>query len=346
MPRNQKSGHHRSVTEDDKEIYRDEPYEAPGEDRYRYSSKRRRKKRKPHVVRNIIILILLTLLLVGVIYLLFSYQKINDGKNVTNILLIGQDRREGEGTKRSDSIILASISHDKKKITLTSIMRDTYVTIPGHGKNRINVAYEIGGMKLLDQTIEQNLKVNIDYNAEVDFDGFIKAMTAVGNLDIELKDYEAEYLNVNSSYGGVENYAWHLKAGMNSLTPRQALAYSRIRYVGNSDWERTQRQRTVITTAFNKVKSSGPITMIRVASKVFPCLTTDMSKGDMIGMAMMVMIDHINIGDSLRVPFEGTYRPMTLNSGAQVLYADMDANAKRLHSVLYDSGSSANAASS
>lgn len=313
--------------------------------RYRPSSRRKKKKKKSHAARNVILLILLLVILVGISYLLLAYQKASSGKEVTNVLLIGQDRREGESTKRSDSIILASINRSSKKITLTSIMRDTYVPIPGHGKNRINVAYEIGGMKLLDQTIEQNLKVDIDYNAEVDFDGFIKAMTAVGNLDIELKDYEAEYLNVNSSYGGVENYAWHLKAGMNSLTPRQALAYSRIRYVGNSDWERTQRQRTVITTAFHKVRSSGPITMIRVASQVFPCLTTDMRKSDMIGMAMMVMLDHIDIGDNLRVPFDGTYRPMTLNSGAQVLSADLDINAEKLHAALYGSGASETASS-
>lgn len=340
MPRKQKSKHHQRIPDYDREDYRSS-YDMPEEDRYRRASGRKRKKKKPHVVRNAILFLLLAFIFVGVVYLLFAYQKANSGKEVTNVLLIGQDRREGESTKRSDSIILASINRSAKKITLTSIMRDTYVPIPGHGRNRINVAYEVGGMELLDETIEQNLKIDIDYNAEVDFDGFIKAMTAVGNLDIELKDYEVEYLNVNSSYGGVENYAWHLKAGMNSLTPRQALAYSRIRYVGNSDWERTQRQRTVITTAFHKVKSSGPITMIRVASQVFPCLTTDMSKSDMIGMAMMVMFDHIDIGDSLRVPFEGTYRPMTLNSGAQVLYADLDTNAEKLHSALYGSGTTA-----
>lgn len=343
MPRKQKSKHHQQIYNDYNEGYRSS-YGMLEEDE-RPILKRKRKKRKPHIVRNVILLFLLAVILVGAVYLLLAYQKVNSGKSVTNILLIGQDRREGESTKRSDSIILASINRSTKKITLTSIMRDTYVPIPGHKKNRINVAYEAGGMKLLDQTIEENLKVDIDYNAEVDFDGFIKAMTAVGNLDIELKDYEAEYLNINSSYGGVENYAWHLKTGMNSLTPRQALAYSRIRYVGNSDWERTQRQRTVITTAFHKVKSSGPITMIRVASQVFPCLTTDMSKSEMIGMAMMVMLDRIDIGESLRVPFDGTYRPTTLYSGAQVLSADLDANAEKLHTALYGNGAAETASS-
>lgn len=291
---------------------------------------RRRKKRR-HPVRNIILILILVLS----VWIAFSVIRANSGKEVTNILLIGQDRREGEGTERSDSMIIATLNRRTGKITLTSVMRDLYVEIPDHGKNRINEAYSEGGMKLLDETIENALDIQIDGNAEVDFDGFIKAMTSVGNLDINLKDYEAEYLNVNSSYGGVENYAWNLHEGMNSLTPRQALAYSRIRYVGNSDWERTQRQRTVITTAFNKIKKEGPLAMIRVASKVFPCLTTDMSHSEMMGLVSEVILNNMKIGETLRVPFDGTYENLTLDSGAQVLTADMEKNATLLRQHLY-----------
>lgn len=313
--------HRESENWDDAEIRR----------RRREREMRNRKRKKRHPIRNIILILLVLL----ICWVTFAVIRGNTGKEVTNILLIGQDRRDGEGTERSDSMILATINRRTKKITLTSIMRDLYVDIPGHGRNRINEAYSEGGMKLLDRTIEDNLNIEIDGNAEVDFDNFIKAMTSVGNLDINLKDYEAEYLNVNSSYGGVENYAWNLHAGMNSLTPRQALAYSRIRYVGNSDWERTQRQRTVITTAFNKVKKQGPLAMIHVASKIFPCLTTDMSKSDMMGMVSSVVLNNMKIGDTLRVPFDGTYENETLDSGAQVLTADMDQNAKLLHQHLY-----------
>lgn len=313
--------HRESETWDDEEIRR----------RRREREMRNRKRKRRHPIRNLILILLVLL----ICWVAFAVIRGNTGKEVTNILLIGQDRRDGEGTERSDSMILATINRRTKKITLTSIMRDLYVDIPGHGRNRINEAYSEGGMKLLDRTIEENLDLEIDGNAEVDFDHFIKAMTSVGNLDINLKDYEAKYLNVNSSYGGVENYAWNLHAGMNSLTPRQALAYSRIRYVGNSDWERTQRQRTVITTAFNKVKKQGPLAMIHAASKVFPCLTTDVSKSDMMGLVSAVVLNNMKIGDTLRVPFDGTYQNETLDSGAQVLTADMDQNAKLLHQHLY-----------
>lgn len=89
-------------------------------------------------------------------------------KEVINILLIGQDRREGQARQRSDSMILCSINKARKKIILTSIMRDLYVPIPGYSDNRINAAYQFGGMPLLDQVIEESLGVHVDGNVEVD----------------------------------------------------------------------------------------------------------------------------------------------------------------------------------
>ncbi len=307
-------------------------YNRSNQNRNRKPVKKKKKKRHPF---RLIFKIVLLILLIFLAWNLVSFIGFGTGDSVKNYLLIGQDRREGEGTERSDAMILASVNTDTKTITLTSIMRDLYVEIPGHDKGRINSAYEYGGMELLDETIENAFDIQIDGNVEVDFDNFITAMTAVGNLDIELKDYEAEYLNVNSSYGLVDNYAWNLTAGMNSLTPEQALAYSRIRYVGNSDWERTQRQRTVMTTAFQKLKSSGPLTMIQVAVEVIPNLTTDMSPGELTALAASVGFGGYDIGETYRVPFDGMYQDVTLDSGAMVLSPDLEANTKRLHEIIY-----------
>ena len=92
--------------------------------------------------------------------------------DIKNILIIGQDRREGEtGRTRSDTMIICSINTKTNKIYLTSLMRDMYVPIPGYGANRINAAYVFGGMDLLDSVIEQDFGVKIDGNVEVDFDG-------------------------------------------------------------------------------------------------------------------------------------------------------------------------------
>ena len=109
-------------------------------------------------------------------------------KDVSNILLIGQDRREGQGRQRSDSMIICSLNKKTNKIILTSVMRDMYVPIPGYSDNRINAAYQFGGMELLDRVLEESLGVHIDANVEVDFEGFINCMAEIGNIDMQLNE--------------------------------------------------------------------------------------------------------------------------------------------------------------
>ena len=134
----------------------------------------------------IIILIIMAVVLAGVYAFLrttiaqtnyrpyeTSYERQADvltQKGVTNILLIGTDTRvAGSNDARSDAMIVVSINPYKRKLVMTSIMRDSYVTIPGYGENRINEAYSRGGAALLIQTIEENYKLGIDYYAQVDF---------------------------------------------------------------------------------------------------------------------------------------------------------------------------------
>ena len=261
--------------------------------------------------------------------------------DIKNILLIGQDRREGQGRQRSDSMILCTINTKTKSITLTSIMRDLYVAIPGHKNNRINAAYQFGGMLLLDQTIEQNLGVHVDGNVEVDFDGFIKSLSRVGNIDIELKQEEADFLNKSgwassaAKESGTTNEGWNLKAGINSLTPEQALAYSRTRYVGHSDWERTDRQRRVISAAFDKLKDKNVSEILSIVSDICPNLTTDLSDTQILGYAYTVAVDKMSIGASYRLPYEGMYTNQTLGKGMEVLVPDLEKNAAELHKDLY-----------
>ena len=259
-------------------------------------------------------------------------------KDVVNILLIGQDRREGQGRQRSDSMIICSINKKSNKIILSSVMRDLYVPIPGYSDNRINAAYQFGGMPLLDQVMEESLGVHIDGNIEVDFDGFISAMTEVGNLDIELNQAEADYLNKNSVWveqAGTSAEGWNLQAGVNSMTPEQVLAYSRIRYVGHSDWERTDRQRRVLMAAFEKLKGQGLTELLAMADRIMPNLTTDMSNTQIMGYIYTVLTNNITEIESYRIPVEGTYTNETLRIGMEVLMPDLKANSEYLQSYIY-----------
>lgn len=248
-------------------------------------------------------------------------------KDVSNILLIGQDRREGQGRQRSDSMIICSLNKKTNKIILTSVMRDMYVPIPGYSDNRINAAYQFGGMELLDRVMEESLGVHIDANVEVDFEGFINCMAEVGNIDMQLNEEEAKYLN--------DANGWNLQAGYNSLTPEQALAFSRVRYVGHSDWERTDRQRRVIISAFNNVKGLSIPELISLADRIFPNVTTDMTNSEILGYVYTVVTNKMTTIDSNRLPAEGTYTCETLRKGMEVLVPDLKANAECLKEYIY-----------
>ena len=246
--------------------------------------------------------------------------------HVINLLLIGQDARPGETRARSDSMIVCSINKKTNKITLCSLMRDMLVPIPGYGYSRINHSYAWGGMKLLDQVLEEDLGLAIDGNVEVNFDGFIAVMDRIGPLEIELKDYELWYMNRG-------NY-WGLKEGPNLLNGEQLLKYARMRYAGKADWERTDRQRYVLSVAFNKMKELSVTELMQLADTLLPYLSTDLSNSEMLEYIYLVASNHMTIGETYRLPVEGTYSAEIVY-GMDVLVPDLEMNSKALQEYLY-----------
>ncbi|MGN0335153.1 MAG: LCP family protein [Lachnospiraceae bacterium] len=247
---------------------------------------------------------------------------------VKNILFIGQDRRPGQGRQRSDSMIICSIQEETNELILTSVMRDCYVQIPGYSDNRINAAYAFGGMELLDETIELNFGIHIDGNLEVDFDGFIEALSAVGNLDIELNAAEVNYFN---------KQGWGVSVGVNSLNPERVLSYARTRYVGHSDWERTERQRKVITAAFRKVQYCSLPEILELVDEILPCVTTDLKNTEIIGYVYQVVMNNMTDLRSQRVPIDGAYRSARIR-GMSVLVPDLTTNNEYLKETIYEVG--------
>jgi len=267
------------------------------------------------------------------------YEDVMKDSDIKNILLIGHDGRPGDtGSHRSDSIILCSINKVQGKINLVSFMRDMYVPIPGYSDNRINAAFSFGGASLLKETIEQDFGISIDNCVEINFDGFIKAMTAVGDLEIELTAQEADYLNstgnIMNAEEGLPESTWDLKEGKNLLRPDQVLAYSRTRYVGRSDYERTERQRKVLTAAFNKISQLGLSEQVDLANNIIPHIATDMSDMEILGYVYYVVTDGVHIGDSNRVPADKTYTNEMIN-GMSVLLPKLAENTDLLKEWLY-----------
>ncbi len=240
-------------------------------------------------------------------------------QDVVNILLIGQDRREGETRARSDSMILVTFNRTTGSIILTSFLRDLYVQIPGYDSNRLNAAYAFGGMELLDETLEENFGVEIDANIEVDFSGFSDIIDAMGGVDITLSPSEADYLN--------------LSEGENHMDGQEALAYSRIRYL-DSDFGRTGRQRKVLNALFRQIQQMSLTECLSTANELFPLLTTDMSNLKILTLAaeLFPMLSGTSL-QTLCIPAEGTYSFNSVD-GMDVIIADFAANQDLLAQTL------------
>lgn len=249
------------------------------------------------------------------------------GSGIVNILLIGQDRREGEGRARSDSMILCTFNKQTRQLTMTSFLRDLYVEIPGYNNNRINAAYAAGGMSLLNKTLEKNFGIHVDGNVEVDFGQFSDIIDLLGGVEIELRQDEANYIN--------RNIGTSLTAGTHLLTGSQALEYARIRSLdGDGDFSRTSRQRKVINALISAYKNSSLTTILSLLDDILPMITTDMSNGEIIGYAteLFPLLSDAKIV-SQRVPADGSYSGKMID-GMSVLVADMDAARQMLEQTL------------
>lgn len=247
-------------------------------------------------------------------------EKIINSKNVINILLVGQDRRENDGARmHSDAMILCTVNTAKKTFTMTSFMRDMWVYIPDHYNNRMNVPYMLGGFSLLNKTLDYNFGVSADYNVEIDFSGFMKAIDTIGGVDIELTEAEAKYLNRRGNWDVEENQGWQLTEGVNHLTGSQALAYSRIRQIGD-DFGRTNRQRTVLMALIDKAKSLDFSDAYNLIREMVPMIATDMSNTEILALAMAIlpMLDEMEIV-SQRIPMDGEFSFATKSTGEEVI---------------------------
>ena len=253
---------------------------------------------------------------------------------VTNILLIGQDRRAGQKKNgRSDAMILCTVNRRTKTVTLTSFMRDLYVKIPGKNSNRINAAYAIGGIKLLDQCLEENFGVQVDGNVVVDFQAFMKAVDLVGGVDVELTGKEAAYLN-SATYRDQARWESDLLEGINHLNGNSALAYARIRKISGNDFGRTKRQRKVLEALLEKVSNLTLPEIHRLLKTLLGEVSTDMTNTKILGYAMEFLSEIKNYQiKTQQIPEEGTYRNVTID-GMQVLLPDLEKNRDILSEII------------
>lgn len=256
-------------------------------------------------------------------------------KDVTNIALFGLDTRDPDVNGRSDAIMIASIDKKHDKIKISSIMRDLYVDVPGKGKTKITHAYAYGGAQLAIKTLNENFQLNIKDYVTVDFFGLEKIIDRLGGVTIDVRQEEIKY--INSYMNEVANIEKRTvptitQAGKLNLNGIQAVAYTRIRYVGN-DYERTERQRKVLTAMFNKIQSAGLTKYPGIVSSVLPFVSTSMVKTDILSTGTGVFTSGIRTIDQMRYPIDG--KGETINK-VYYLVADIKKVADQMHKYIYE----------
>lgn len=263
-----------------------------------------------------------------------SSSELASSSKVTNILLLGVDARpdDEDESSRADSMMLISFDREHGCIKMTSFLRDSWVYIPiADKKQRLNAACTYGGYSGVVDTIEYNFGVQIDGYVVADFEMFKIMVDSIGGVEVDVTEKEAkEVTNHPGRYGDVT-----LEAGTHTLTGEQALAYCRIRKI-DTDWKRTERQRTVIQQIIKGVVSSGPVGAYKAASNVAPYIQTDLSKSEIRGLVFDALMCVGGGFDQNSCPFDGTWEYAT-HGGASVIDLDKDANKDKLIDYIYNS---------
>lgn len=269
-------------------------------------------------------------------------------KNIINCLLCGIDSEDGTiDGGRADAMILLSLNKRKDTITLTSIMRDSYTFINLGGTDgyyKLNAAYSLGGPATLVDTIENNYKIKIDKYICVDFSTFPKIIDALGGITLEVKQYEAKYINRTTRY--TVDFGESV-----TLNGNEALVLSRIRHCDyDGDISRTARQRRIIEAIIDKSRKASAGQINNALNNLLPYVRTNYTKTQILSLSTQALMQSwmdydINEMLSPVVSFDGgetitgkdSYISISSRSVKEFAWiVDYQLEARRVQLALYD----------
>lgn len=314
--------------------------------------KKRRSLRTVRLVIYIILLIVMLTLIAGLFFLSqleeiqthpLSQVTINEiqdpnMKDYTNIMIYGVDSRDNDLVEntRSDSIILASINNKNHKVTLTSIYRDTYVQIDGHGMTKVNHAYAYGGPDLSVNTINQNFDLNVTDFITVNFSALANVIDDLGGITLRITKEERKWVNAYARdvarINGTE-FTKIEKPGKQTINGVQAAGYCRVRYTAGGDFTRAKRQRKVIQAIFDKAKKTNPVTLYQVMKDMLPQIYTSLSTADILSLAVRLPLYKISNSKGFPYNLEGK----RASDGIYYEFpSTLSSNVTKLHKKLFD----------
>lgn len=256
------------------------------------------------------------------------------GDGVYNLLVIGVDARKGEipDKTRSDTMILVTLDSKNKQIKMTSFLRDTFIQIPGYREDKINAAQPHGGTQLLVDTLEYNFHVDIDSYVLISFDMFKQIIDRLGGVNVDVTEKEAKYINKDPSHLGID-----VKIESGSKVPLngdQALWYARIRKL-DSDFQRTQRQRKVVSAVIDKAKTKPISELLKIAEELMPMVQTSLKPNEImkLGRSAFSYVQYDIFQQS--IPANGTWENGK-RRGQDVLLIDLEKNRDIVQHFIFD----------
>ena len=220
--------------------------------------------------------------------------------DIINILVVGQAARDGESGKMADTTMLVSINTYTEEVTVFSILRDSLVQLPAYkglngGRNKFTVCYALGyqqggtagAMEMTNICLKDNFGIEVDYNVEVSFDGFIRMIDYLNGVELELTEAEANYLNKDTLY--VQRT---IEPGVQVLQGMEALSYARMRKAagdGESDIKRTERQRKLVAALLERFRGMSLSELNGWVDELLPMVTTTMTPSDVTRLAATIL---------------------------------------------------------
>ena len=261
----------------------------------------------------------------------------------TNIALFGLDSTQqslDSGNNRTDVMIIASINNKTGDAKLVSLYRDTYLDVGDGNYQKANAAYAFGGPEQAIKMINKNLDLNITDYVTVGFEGVTDLVDEVGGVEIDVQSNEIEHLNNYQSTMATElgkEYIPVTAPGVQTLNGLQATAYCRIRYTDGGDFKRTERQKEVLSKAFEKLKKSGPVTMIKAANSLSSEVRTSLNPAEIASLAMKAM--RFNISETNGFPNDQYRAVGYIGDQSCVIPVHLTDNVVWLHQYLFNDSS-------
>ncbi len=268
-----------------------------------------------------------------------EYEVPPEGKTgIYNLLLLGIDNPTDSLKGRSDTMLLASLNAYTGRLKLVSFLRDTYVSIPRHGHNKLNAAYSYGGADLLLETLGKSFGVHVDGYVAVNYALMAALVDAIGGVELEVSEGELKKLNGILEYynylrGAPEEEGLLAQPGRQVLTGLQTMSFARIRKL-DSDFMRVQRQQKVVLAIYRKLRTLDALTLTGIITEYIGKVGTNVTLAKAAALVAGVLAQDELTTETLRIPKEGAYTRKTINDTYFVV-PNLDKCRKAISAFLY-----------